>query len=111
MFRFTDGKYLLRGPGPMPCEGNFRCTPTTAAAVNWRAPVSSPGARQWHLLRVVAVGDHIQGWLDGAMLFDHRAARFKAGSSRLRTKGDSITAFRRPCIHGMTASAWRLRSR
>ena len=32
-----------------------------------------------HLLRVVAIGDHIQGWLDGALLLDHRDARFRTG--------------------------------
>src|SRR5207249_6050219 len=43
------------------------------------APVKAPPMGQWHLLRVVAIGDHIQGWLDGALLLDHRDARFRTG--------------------------------
>jgi hypothetical protein len=42
-------------------------------------PVKAPPMGQWHLLRVDAIGDHIQGWLDGALLLDHRDARFRTG--------------------------------
>jgi hypothetical protein len=48
---------------------------------------------QWHLLRGVAIGDHTQGWLDGALLLDHRDARFRTGRIGLWTKADSATAF------------------
>ncbi len=57
------------------------------------APVKAPPMGQWHLLRVVAIGDHIQGWLDGALLLDHRDARFRTGRVGLWTKADSATAF------------------
>jgi len=42
---------------------------------------------------VVAIGDHIQGWLDGALLLDHRDARFRTGRVGLWTKADSVTYF------------------
>src|SRR5256885_13043790 len=29
------------------------------------ASVKAPALGQWHTVRVVALGDHIQGWLDG----------------------------------------------
>ncbi|PYN62851.1 MAG: hypothetical protein DMD90_18730 [Candidatus Rokuibacteriota bacterium] len=57
------------------------------------APVKAPPMGQWLLLRVVAIGDHIQGWLDGALLLDHRDARFRTGRVGLWTKADSATAF------------------
>ena len=43
------------------------------------APVKAPPEGEWHLLHVDAIGDHIQGWLDGALLLDHRDARFRTG--------------------------------
>jgi hypothetical protein len=36
--------------------------------------VKAPGLGQWHSVRVVAVGDHIQAWLDGILRLDHRGA-------------------------------------
>src|SRR5262249_48552402 len=57
------------------------------------ALVPSPTLRQWHTLRVVAVGDHIQGSLNGQLLLDHRDARYRSGQVGLWTKADSITAF------------------
>ena len=57
------------------------------------ARVKVPALGQWHTVRVVAVGDHIQAWLDGARYLDHRDARFRSGRVGLWTKADSITAF------------------
>jgi hypothetical protein len=84
VFRFTDGKYYV---------------------VRASASVKPPALGQWHLLRVVAVGDHIQGWLDGAMLLDHRDSRFKSGRVGLWTKADSITAFSDFTIRGVAGGA------
>jgi len=52
----------------------------------------------------VATGDHIQGWLDGAKLLDHRDSRFKSGRVGLWTKADSITAFDDLVVRGVKAS-------
>jgi len=57
------------------------------------ATVKPPALGQWHSLRLVAVGDHLQGWLDGALLLDHRDGRFRSGRVGLWTKADSVTAF------------------
>ena len=64
------------------------------------ASVKPPALGQWHSLRVVAVGDHMQAWLNGALYLDHRDARFKSGRIGLWTKADSITAFDDLVIRG-----------
>jgi hypothetical protein len=55
--------------------------------------VKPPALGQWHTLRVVAVADFIQAYLDGKLLLDYRDSRFKAGQVGLWTKADSVTAF------------------
>jgi hypothetical protein len=60
-----------------------------------------PSLGQWHTLRVVALGDQIQGWLDGASLLDHRDARLSSGRVGLWTKADSVTAFDDVVIRGV----------
>ena len=57
------------------------------------AKVSPPARNQWHTIRIVAVRERIQGWLDGKLLLDHRDARSKMGGVGLWTKADSVTAF------------------
>ena len=54
---------------------------------------------------VVAAGDHIQAWLDGTLLLDHRDTRFKSGRVGLWTKADSITAFDALTVRGVRAGA------
>src|SRR5204862_546800 len=49
------------------------------------ARVYPPLLGQWHTMRVVAVGDHIQGYLDGKLLIDHRDARYRSGKVGLWT--------------------------
>ena len=101
VFRFTDGKYYVIRANAL--ENNFglyyydRGRRQLASA-----SVKAPALGQWHLIRVVVLGDHIQGWLDGALLLDHRDARFKSGRVGLWTKADSITAFDDLTIRGVT---------
>jgi hypothetical protein len=52
-------------------------------------------------VRVVAVGDHMQAWLDGTRYLEHRDPRFKLGRVGLWTKADSITAFDDLTIRGV----------
>ena len=52
-----------------------------------------PALGQWHTVRVVALGDRVQAWLDGGRYLDHRDSRLKSGRVGLWTKADSITAF------------------
>lgn len=99
-FRFTDGKYYVIRANAL--EGNFRLYYYDRGRRQLAsASVKPPPLGQWHLLRVVAVGDHIQGWLDGALLLDHRDSRFKSGRVGLWTKADSITAFNDLTIRGV----------
>ena len=75
--------------------------PLGASAPKTPCDVKAPALGQWHVLRVVALGDHIQGWLDGRLLLDHRDSRFRAGRVGLWTKADSITAFDDLTIRGV----------
>ena len=104
VFRFTDGKYYVVRANAL--EGNFRLYAYDRGRRQLAsASVKPPPLGQWHLLRVVAVGDHIQGWLDGTMLLDHRDSRFTSGRVGLWTKADSITAFNDLTIRGVTEGA------
>jgi hypothetical protein len=64
--------------------------------------VKAPALGQWHTLRLVAVGGHMQAWLDGTLRLDHYDSRFTAGRVGLWTKADSITAFDDLTIRGKT---------
>jgi hypothetical protein len=104
VFRFTDGKYYVVRANAL--EGNVRLYSYDRGRRQLAsASVMPPALGQWHLLRVVAIGDHIQGWLDGALLLDHRDSRFKSGRVGLWTKADSITAFNDLTIRGVTVGA------
>ena len=104
VFRFTDGKYYVVRANAL--EGNVRLYSYDRGRRQLAsASVMPPALGQWHLLRVVAVGDHIQGWLDGALLLDHRDSRFKSGRVGLWTKADSITAFNDFSVRGVTGGA------
>src|SRR5437870_10703829 len=64
------------------------------------ADVKAPALGQWHTLRILAVGDHLQSWLDDRLLLDHHDTRSRAGQVGLWTKADSITAFDDLSIRG-----------
>ena len=92
VFRFADGKYYVVRANAL--EDNFRFyyydrTRHQLAT----ATVKPPGLGQWHMLRVIAVGDLVQAYLDGKLLLDHRDSRFRSGQVGLWTKSDSVTAF------------------
>ena len=100
VFRFTDGKYYVVRANAL--EDNFRLyyyDRGRRQLVSTRVKV--PALGQWHTLRVVAVGDHIQAWLDGTLYLDHRDARFRSGRVGLWTKADSITAFDDLVVRGV----------
>jgi len=52
-----------------------------------------------------AIGDRMQGWLDGTRLLDHRDAKFKTGRVGLWTKADSVTAFQALTVRGIVRSS------
>jgi hypothetical protein len=100
VFRFTDGKYYVVRANAL--EANFRLYYYDRGRRELAsARVGAPALGQWHAVRVVAVGDHMQAWLNGALLLDHRDTHFKAGRVGLWTKADSITAFDDLVIRGV----------
>jgi hypothetical protein len=100
VFRFTDGKYYVVRANAL--EDNLRLYYYDRGRRQLASTrVKAPALGQWHTLRVVAVGDHIQAWLDGTLYVDHRDARFRSGRVGLWTKADSITAFDDLVVRGV----------
>jgi hypothetical protein len=92
VFRFSDGRYYVVRANAL--EDNFRLYYYDRSRYQLAtAKVNPPALGQWHTLRVVAVANLIQAYLDGQLLLDHRDSRFKAGQVGLWTKADSVTAF------------------
>ena len=103
VFRFNDGKYYVVRANAL--EDNFRLYYYDRGRRQIAtASVRAPELGQWHTVRLVAVGDHMQAWLDGTLYLDHRDSRFKAGRVGLWTKTDSITAFDDLSIRGVRAA-------
>ena len=99
VFRFTDAKYYVVRANAL--EDNFRLYYYDRGRREIAsARVKAPALGQWHTVRVVAVGDHMQAWLNGRLHLDHHDSRFKAGRVGLWTKADSITAFDDLTIRG-----------
>ena len=102
VFRFTDGKYYVVRANAL--EDNFRLYYYDRERRQIAtARVKAPALGQWHTVRIAAVGDQVQAWLNGTLRLDHRDSRFKAGRIGLWTKADSITAFDDLTIRGKTA--------
>jgi hypothetical protein len=100
VFRFTDGKYYVVRANAL--EDNFRLYYYDRGRRQLAsARVKAPTLGQWHTVRVVAIGDHVQAWLDGTLYLDHRDSRFRSGRVGLWTKADSITAFDDVVIRGV----------
>jgi hypothetical protein len=100
VFRFADGRYYVVRANAL--EDNVRLyTYDRGRRQIATARVKPPALGQWHTVRLVAVGDHMQAWLDGTLYLDHHDARFKAGKVGLWTKADSITAFDDLVIRGV----------
>jgi hypothetical protein len=104
VFRFADGRYYVVRANAL--ENNVRLYYYNGSRHQLAsATVQPPALGQWHTLRVVAVGDHIQASLDGQRLLDQRDARFRAGQVGLWTKADSITAFDDLVVRGVRGGA------
>lgn len=104
VFRFADGKYYVVRANAL--EDNFRLYAYDRGRSQLAsARVKAPALGRWHTIRVVAVGDHVQAWLNGTRHLDHRDSRFKSGRVGLWTKADSITAFDDLAIRGVTREA------
>jgi Domain of Unknown Function (DUF1080) len=92
VFRFSEGRYYVVRANAL--EDNFRLYYYDRGRHQLAtAKVNPPTLGQWHTLRVIAVADLIQAYLDGKLLLNHRDARFRSGQVGLWTKSDSVTAF------------------
>jgi 3-keto-disaccharide hydrolase len=92
VFRFAEGRYYVIRANAL--ENNFRLYYYDRGRRQLAsATVEPPAIGQWHTIRVIAVGERIQGYLDGKLLLDHRDSRFRVGQVGLWTKADSVTAF------------------
>ncbi|MBI3626404.1 MAG: DUF1080 domain-containing protein, partial [Candidatus Rokubacteria bacterium] len=92
VFRFTEGRYYVVRANAL--EDNFRLYSYDRGRRQLAtARVEPPALDQWHTLRVIAVGDRIQAYLNGRLLLDHRDTRYRSGQVGLWTKADSVTAF------------------
>jgi hypothetical protein len=97
VFRFADGRYYVARANAL--ENNFRLYSYDRGRRQLAsATVEPPALGQWH---TVAVGDRIQGYLNGKLLLDQRDARFRSGQVGLWTKADSITAFNDLTVRGV----------
>ena len=103
VFRFTGGRYYVVRANAL--EDNVRLYYYDRGRHQIAtARVKAPALGRWHTLRVVAVAERVQAWLDGTRYVDQRDSRFKAGKVGLWTKADSITAFDDLVIRGVPAT-------
>jgi hypothetical protein len=103
VFRFHDGTYYVIRANAL--ENNFNLYAYDRGRREIAgARVPAPALGQWHTIRVVAVGDHIQGYLDGTLRLDYRDSRFRSGRVGLWTKADSVTAFDDLVIRGVPSA-------
>lgn len=102
--RFDEGRYYVVRANAL--EDNFRLYYYDRARSQIAsANVKAPALGRWHTIRLIAVGDRMQAWLDGAPTLDHRDARLTAGRVGLWTKADSVTAFDTLTVRGRTVGS------
>jgi hypothetical protein len=92
VFRFAEGRYYVIRANALEDNFNFYYYDRGRRQIAG-ANVKAPALGQWHKLRIAAVGDRIQGWLNDQALIDRRDSRFASGRIGLWTKADSVTAF------------------
>jgi len=87
-----DNYYIVRANA---LEGNYRLYTFTDGYRHElaSASVTPPAIGEFHTLRVLAKGDHIQAYLNGTLELDYHDDTFKKGYTGLWTKADSVTAF------------------
>lgn len=100
VFRFLEGRYYVVRANAL--EDNVRLYFYDRGRRQIAtSSVKAPALGQWHTLRMVAVGDRMQAWLDGQLRLEHRDTRLKSGRVGLWTKADSVTAFDDITIRGV----------
>jgi hypothetical protein len=92
VFRFAEDRYYVIGADGL--DDNFNLSYYERGLRQFAsANVKALAIEQWHTLRISAVGDRLQGWLNDQALIDERDSRFASGRIGLWTKADSMTAF------------------
>ena len=87
-----DNYYIVRANA---LEDNFRLY-TFSDGLRHQlasATVIPPTLGEFHSMRVIAKGDHIQAYLDNKLALDYHDNTFKEGYTGLWTKADSVTLF------------------
>lgn len=87
-----DNYYIVRANA---LENNFRLYTFVDGRRHQlaSASVTAPSFNQYHKMRVVAKGDHIQAYLNGELKLDYHDSTFAKGYTGLWTKEDSVTLF------------------
>jgi len=87
-----DNYYIVRANA---LENNFRLYTFTDGLRHQLASanVTPPSINKFHSMRIIAVGDHIQAYLNGKLEIDHHDKSFNKGYTGLWTKADSVTVF------------------
>lgn len=105
VFRAVDGSnyYVVRANS---LEDNFRLYSVIDGRRSQIASIKvvPPALGKRHSLRVVAVGDRIQAYLNNALLIDHQDRTFASGRVGLWTKADAVTEFSSFEVIGVTAN-------
>jgi hypothetical protein len=100
VFRFSEGSYYVLRANAL--ENNFRLYYYDGERhMLSTANVQPPALGRWHTIRVVAIGDQIQGWLNDQLLIEYEDKRslvrtdprLELGEVGLWTKADSVAAF------------------
>ena len=101
VFRFDQGRYYVVRANAL--ENNFRLYSYDRGRRQLAsASVKAPALGRWHTLRLIALADRMQAWLDGVRYLEHRDAHFTSGQVGLWTKADSVTAFQWLSVRGTT---------
>jgi len=100
VFRFAQGRYYVARANAL--EDNVRLYFYDRARRQIAtSSVKAPALGLWHTLRVVAVDDRMQAWLNGKLCLEQRDTRLKSGRVGLWTKADSVTAFDDLTVRGV----------
>jgi hypothetical protein len=96
----NDNYYLVRANA---LEGNFGFYKTVDGnRQNLKsATVNKPDPKQWHSLRVIMKGNHLQAFLDNELFIDEHDTSFESGYVGVWTKADSETDFDDLVIKGI----------
>jgi hypothetical protein len=94
VFRAKDeGNYYIVRANSL--EDNFRLYTFTdgnrSKIASTAVPI--PALGQWHTIRVVALGSHIQVYLNDILYIDHQDTTFSQGYVGIWTKADAVTEF------------------